>query len=75
MRPRRSQTKARAASSELVPLSEAIEDALAWLEDLQAEAEHGAERYGPLRGRVTLRQQPWSRTLDRIAGEREAEMG
>ena len=73
MQEREFQTKSRGASLRgLTPLGEVIQDVLGWLESLRTEAERGAEQRGPLRGRVTSHQQPWSRALDRIAGDREA---
>ena len=73
MQDKQSQIRARGASvADLTPLSEVIEDVFTWLENLQAEAERGAEQHAPLRGPVTRRQRPWSGALDRIAAEREA---
>ena len=43
-----------------------------FLAELTAEAEENARQRGPLRGRVTPPQRPWSRTLDSLEQERQA---
>ncbi len=44
-----------------------------WLRDLRVEAEHEAQRHGPMRGRLLPVQRKWSRVIDSIEqAEQEA---
>ena len=58
-------------TSDLVPISDIINDVLKWLGTLDAEAIDAAEQHGPLRGLVRPAQQRWSETLDRIEHTRQ----